>query len=141
MDIYVKCTAQGLVPLYDDDHDNKKRLKEGGVYRVTVRKARNVALHNKYMVLVKTAWAYLGEDRRRFFGGVEGFRYSLEIAAGHYEPVYDIRRKRWEQRVKSVAFDKMGEYEFRELYRRVKDVALELLKGLPLEDLHRIADL
>lgn len=141
MDIYVKCTALGLVPMYDPDYDRKKRLKEGEVYRVSVRKARNVTLHNKYMVLVKMGWAYLSERQRRYFGGVEGFRYSVEIAAGYYEPVYNIRRKEYEQRVKSIAFDKMGEYEFRELYRDVKNVILELLKDLPLEDLHRIADM
>lgn len=141
MDIYVKCEPQGLVPMYDRDYDRKRQLREGEVYKVSVKRTRNITLHNKYMVLVKMAWAYLTERQRVYFGSEEGFRYSVEIAAGYYEPVYNIRKKEYEQRVRSIAFDKMGEYEFRELYRNVKNVILELLKDLPLEDLHRIADM
>lgn len=141
MDIYVRCEPQGLVPLYEEDYEKRKRLKTGQTYRVTVKKARNTALHNRYMLLVRMGWAYLGERKQQYFGSVDGFRYSVEIAAGYYEPVYNIRKKEFEQRVKSIAFDKMDELEFRELYDAVRNVILELLKDLPLEDLHRIADL
>ena len=47
------------------------------------------------------------------------------IAAGWYEPVYSIDKKEWTQNYKSIAFDKMDEAEFMDLYDNVKRVLFQ----------------
>ena len=67
MKIKVKCTAHGLIPLYDDDFEEKKRLKEGQEYIVDVKLARNLNFHRKYFAMLGAAWALLTERQRSFF--------------------------------------------------------------------------
>lgn len=116
-------TPLGLKPLYDEDYDEKKKLKVGETYEATIKKARNVRFHRKYFSLIHTAWAYQNERvTAHFHENPDGFRKTVEIAAGWYEPCYSIERREWVEIPKSIAFDKMDEAEFEELYERVKDV-------------------
>lgn len=38
MELYLKNTAHGLIPLYDDDFEEKRKLKIGEVYKVSIKK-------------------------------------------------------------------------------------------------------
>ena len=123
MDMYLMNTAAGLRPMYDDDYDKKTRLRLGVVYKATIRPARDLALHRRYFALVNCAWAYLGERATgHFHGDVDCFRKSVEIAAGHCDPVYSLARKEWMEMPRSIAFDRMDDAEFGDLYGRVRDV-------------------
>lgn len=120
------CTPTGLKPLYDEDYDQKKMLKVGTVYEATIKELRNVAFHRKYFSLVNLSWEYLNEQQRAFFKeDVNAFRKTVEIAAGHYEPVYSVARQSWLEVPKSIAFDKLSESDFEKLYERVKNVLFQ----------------
>lgn len=123
MDIHLICTSHGLVPCADEDYEKKRRLKPGRVYKAKVTPARNYEFHKKYFALINCAWEYQDERTAAFFHhDPEAFRKTVEIAAGHCEPVYNITRREWTEQAKSIAFDKMDEAEFQDLYERVKDV-------------------
>lgn len=127
MDLLLLNTSQGLKPMYDDDYENKKKLKLGQVYKAKITLARNYELHKKYFALINCAWAYQNERAvEHFKNDVENFRKTVEIAAGHCETVYNVRLRDWTDTPKSIAFDKMDEFEFRELYDRVKDVLFSI---------------
>lgn len=123
MDIYLLNTTTGLKPCSDDDYEKKLRLKPGQVYRAKITLARNYEFHKKYFALIHCAWAYQNERTvEHFHHSEDAFRKAVEIAAGHCEPVYSIARREWVEMPKSIAFDKMDEAEFQDLYERVKDV-------------------
>lgn len=123
MDIYLLNTVEGLKPCYDEDYEEKKKLKIGQKYKAKITLARNLEFHRKYFALINCAWAYQNERTvEHFKHSVEGFRKTVEIAAGHCDTVYNIGLKSWTDIPKSIAFDKMDEFEFRELYEGVKRV-------------------
>jgi len=123
MKLKLMCTPTGLKPMYDEDYDSKKMLKVGTVYEATIKEMRNVAFHRKYFSLINLAWEYLTEEQRAFFKeNVEMFRKTVEISAGHCDMVYSVARQSWLEIPKSIAFDKLSESDFENLYNRVKDV-------------------
>lgn len=123
MDIYLLNTPSGLKPCYDEDYDKKKKLKIGETYKAKITVARNINLHRKYFALINCAWAYQNERvTKHFRESVDSFRKTVEIAAGHCETVYNLKLKSWIEIPKSIAFDKMDEMEFRDLYDRVKGI-------------------
>lgn len=131
-------TSQGLKPCYDEDFDEKKKLKLGEVYEVTIKKARNYEFHKKYFSLINTAWEYQHENVIEYFKNVDCFRKTVEIAAGWCDTIYSISRKEWVEIPRSIAFDKMDEFEFRDLYERVKDVLFKyFLKNISEEEFTR----
>lgn len=129
MKLLLANTAAGLVPLYDEGWDEKRRLKPGEVYEAEIRPARNIRMHRMYFALVSAAWECLPEGAAAGFRDREGFRKYLEVAAGWYEPFYSPLRGEWLEIPKSVAFDRMDDADFRRLYERVKDVVLRVLDG------------
>jgi hypothetical protein len=133
--ILLQNTAHGLVPMYDDDYDEKKKLKLGVVYEAYIKTSRNYQFLKKYFALINCSWQYLNEkiQDKVYHGNREEFRKSLEITAGFYETIYSLSRKEFIQIPRSIAFDKMQEDEFRELYERVKDVLFQVF----LKDINR----
>lgn len=139
MEIYLLNTADGLKPCSDEDYGKKLRLKTGRIYKARITLARNYEFHKKYFALIHCAWEY--QDERtvaHFHHSVDCFRKTVEIAAGHCEPVYNIARREWTEMPKSVAFDKMDEAAFQDLYERVKDVLFGVfLRGVSEEEFTR----
>ena len=134
MELFLMNTAQGLKPLYDEDFEEKKRLKIGQTYRAKISVPRNVSFHRKYWSMVSCAWDLLTEKQREFFGTKECFRKTVQVAAGHCERVFHPRLREWVEVLKSIAFDKMSGDEFEELYRGVREVLLTVfLKHLTIE--------
>jgi hypothetical protein len=135
-------TPTGLKPLYDADFDEKRKLRLGEVYTAEVKLARNIQFHRKYFALINTAWEYLNEATTAHFGGnVEAFRKCVEVAAGHCDRVYHLASKSWLEVPKSIAFDKMDEAAFGDLYERVKDVLFRVfLKDIDEKEFIRIVE-
>lgn len=123
MKINLVVTDMGLVAATDDDKAQLKTLKRGNVVECTVKEVRNYSFLRKYFALINCAWEYLSETQQDFFyNSKDSFRKTVEISAGHCEPVFNRTRNEWVDMPKSVAFDKLTESEFSQLYERVKDV-------------------
>jgi len=123
MKITLICTADGFKPATDEDYEQKKSIKNGTVCECVIKEYRNYKFLKKYFSLINCAWEYLTEEQQEFFyGSKDSFRKTVEISAGHCEPVYNRSRNEWLDMPKSVAFDKLTEAEFSQLYERVKDV-------------------
>lgn len=136
MELRLLNTPSGLKPLYDEDYDQKKKLKIGEIYKAKMTIARNINFHRKYFALINCAWAYQNERTTKHFkNNVECFRKTVEIAAGHCDTVYNLSLKSWVDIPKSIAFDKLKQEEFEDLYERVKDVLFStFLKGIDEEE-------
>lgn len=134
MKLLVVNTPRGLVPMGDDDYDEKKKLKLGETYSVEVKVVRNLDFHRKYFALISYAWEFLTEQETAAFRTKDGFRKSVEIAAGHYEPQYDLTTRSYIHAPKSISFGKMDNAAFSDLYRRVKDVIFSIIGDRVNED-------
>ena len=127
MKIIIYKSGGALKPSTADDSDKLNRLKPDIPYSVSVKEERNYEFHKKYFKLINVAWELLGEKTHDFFKTSDSFRKTIEISAGWYEVIYNMARNEWLQVPKSIAFDKMSQDEFEELYERVKDVIWILL--------------
>lgn len=127
MELLLLNTPSGLKPVYDDDYDEKKRLKPGAFYKAKITLQRNPEFHKKYFALINCAWECLGERGQLFFKTQEGFRKTVQITAGHCEMVYSMKRCEWIEESRSIAFDKLSNDEFQRVYDGVLDVIIQLL--------------
>lgn len=127
MKLLVINTPRGLVPLGDDDYEQKRKLKLGGTYSVEVKVVRNVDFHRKYFALIAYAWEFLNEQEAERFKDKENFRKYIEIAAGHCEVIFHPRLQEFVEIPKSIAFAKMDNTAFSDLYGRVKDVIFSII--------------
>lgn len=122
MDLFLMNTAQGLKPMYDEDYEEKKKLRIGQIYKAKVSVPRNIQFHRKYFSMISCAWDLLTERQREFFGSKEGFRKTLQVAAGHCDRVFHLRLREWVEVPRSIAFDKMSGDDFESLYRGVREM-------------------
>lgn len=113
--------------MYDDDYQEKNRLKLGAVYKAKITVERNPDFHRKYFGMINCAWECLSESGQEFFKSKDGFRKSVQIAAGHCDVVYSIKRAEWIEEARSISFGKMSQDEFEKLYSGVLDVILKIL--------------
>ena len=120
-------TPRGLVPIGDDDYEEKKKLKLGEIYAVEIKLVRNVDFHRKYFALISYSWEFLTEQEQVTFRSKENFRKYLEISAGHCDIFYHPKLQDFVEMPKSIAFDKMDNAAFSDLYERVKDVIFSLI--------------
>lgn len=121
-------TREGLKPMYDEDYDEKKKLKIGEIYEAEIKLPRNLRFHRKYFGLIRCAWEYLNEKQQDFFkNNLEVFRKSLEVAAGWCEPLYDLETQELYHAPKSISFEKMKEDEFSILYNNVRDILFKII--------------
>ena len=127
MKLLLQNTAVGLVPLYDSDLDEKRKLKLGQVYQADIKVVRNIQFHRKMFAMLNTAWALLPERTQNGFRSFEGFRAYLLVAAGFYDIYYSPRRKEFVEVPKSMSFASMDEAEFNDCYQKIKDVIWGLL--------------
>ena len=136
MDIYCKVMSQGLVPLYDSDLENKKRLKEGVVVKCKITNPRNLRHHKKYFALVKLVLNNLPErlteqlnirnekDMHRRFKRDLGYFKSYVNEYGEREIEYD-----------SISFSAMDQFEFEKFYYQAVDLAAyKYLPGTDRQD-------
>ena len=134
MKLLVVNTPRGLVPLGDDDYEDKKKLKLGQTYSVEVKVARNVDFHRKYFALISYAWEFLNEQETERFRTKENFRKYVEVAAGHCDVIFHPRLQEYVEIPKSISFGKMDNAEFSDLYQRVKDVIFSIIGNRVTQD-------
>lgn len=134
MKLLVVNTLRGLVPLGDDDYEEKKKLKLGQAYSVEVKVVRNVDFHRKYFALIAYAWEFLSEQEIANFKTKENFRKYLEIAAGHCDVLFHPRLQEFVEIPRSISFSSMDNASFSDLYRRVKDVIFSIIGNRVTQD-------
>ena len=101
-------TPSGLKPLYDDDYEEKKKLKIGQTYSAEIKLLRNAAFHNKVLKLLRLAWEFQSEAVRASYNeNFELFREDILITSGHSERYFSETRQEFVSRVKSISFSSM----------------------------------
>lgn len=127
MKIYLQNTPHGLVPMYDSDFDEKKKLRIGQVYLADIRVPRNYDFHKKFFALLNAGFALLPERTQNGFRSLEGFRQYVLVAAGFYDTYFSPRLKQFVEIPKSISFASMDNAEFSEVYDKVKEVIFGIL--------------
>lgn len=138
MELFLRNTASGLQPLYDDDYEEKRKLKIGETYKAKITKARNVRFHKKYFALLNVAWEFIpeAEQEDHFNNNVENFRKSVLISAGHCDRIWLPDYEVWAHSPKSISFSKVDELEFTEIYNNTLNVILlKYLEGISREEI------
>ncbi len=129
MRLLVQNTAVGLVPLFDNDLDEKRKLKVGQVYQADIKVVRNINFHRKMWAMLNTAWALLPEKTQNGFRSFEGFRAYLLVAAGFYDTYFSPRLKEFVEVPKSMSFASMDDAEFSDCYEAIKNVIWSILSS------------
>ena len=126
-------TPSGLKPLYDDDYEEKKKLKIGQTYSAEIKLLRNATFHNKVLKLLRLAWEVQSEAVRASYNeNFELFREDILITSGHSERYFSETRQEFVSRVKSISFSSMEQKDFESLYERIKDTLfLTFLRDIP----------
>lgn len=137
MKILLHNTLHGLIPVDDDNYDEKKKLKIGKSYMAEIKEVRDIDKHRRYFALINCAWEYLPEERKpgvkycqKMFGTKTNFRKSLQVTAGYYDMVYSIDRNEWIENPQSISFENMDDLKFTELYNGVLDVVYAILTDI-----------
>lgn len=124
MDIYCQVTDQGLVPMYESDYDEKKRLKLGDTVLCTIRKPRNYEFHKKFFALVRLCYQNLPEWMEQDLGihSEEDMLISMKLDLGLAEIVRINGRPI--AKTASISFAAMDNTEFERFYNRCVDLVL-----------------
>lgn len=136
MKLNLQNTLEGFRLCSDEDYEEKRKLKLGGIYSADIKLVRNYPFLRKYFALLNCAWEYQNEAvQAHFKDSKDKFRESVQIAAGYTETFYSIDRKEWLEKAKSISFDNMKEEDFIELYEKVKTVLFAIfLKNVSEEE-------
>ncbi len=138
MKIHLLNTPSGLKPCNDTDYEEKKKLKIGQIYRAEIKQSRNYKNHKRYFAFISCAWEYLSPQQREFFKSKEVFRKTVQIAAGYSNPVYNLKKREWQEEAISISFDTMDETAFRELYDHVSLIVFNtFLKDISIEEFEK----
>lgn len=137
MDIFCQVTPMGLVPLYDSDHEEKKKLKIGSVVKCEVKHVRNYEFHKKYFALVKLTYTNLPEwlveywnirsihDMHKRFKRDLGYSHTTTNEQGEIEREYE-----------SIAFNKMSQADFERFYEQAVNLVMyTYIEGIDRQDL------
>lgn len=130
MDIYCRVTDIGLVPMYDSDYDEKKRLNVGDTVLCSIKRPRNYEFHKKYFALLRLTVAnlpHLIQQQMQIFTE-EDLLDCLKIDLG----LFTTRLHGGRQIVKtgSISFAKMDNTEFEKFFSRSVDAILRIyLRG------------
>jgi len=117
--IYCQNTEAGLIPLYDSDLQEKKKLKIGKTYACEIRFERNYELLKKFMALIKLGQ----ENSKNVEMPFDAYRNYATIKAG-YSNVYQTPKGVFVE-AQSIAFASMTEEKFEKVYSDVLDFIIK----------------
>lgn len=119
MEIWVKNTWRGLIPMYETDLDNNKKLKIDQDYLVKVSMPRNIKFHRKMFALYNLV--FQNQERYKV---LDDLRRDITIEAGFYRERINIHGEVMKE-AESISFANMEEDVFSELYNRSLDVIVK----------------
>ena len=136
MEILCRVTAQGLVPMYDSDYDEKKKLHEGETVMCSIRKPRNYEFHKTFFALVRMTFENLQESLVRMLSvrNEEDMLTVFKVDLGLFSTSWHCGRN--VVKLDSISFAKMDETEFQKFYDRCIDLVLSsYLRGTDKQSL------
>lgn len=104
-----------LRPLHSNDEQQMGKLKQNVEYSFEVKGARNPAFHNKVLSLFR-----LGFENQEQINNFDNYRKVMIMKAGFYDAVQTSKGTVYLPQ--SIAFDKMDQQEYEDLFERVLDV-------------------
>jgi hypothetical protein len=112
MEIYCQVTQQGLVPMYDSDYEEKKKLKQGEKVLVTIKRPRNYENHKRFFALLRLVVQNLPEQMARAMSiySEEDLLNCIKLDLGMFTTHWHEGRELL--KVKSISFASMDESEF-----------------------------
>ena len=112
MEIYCQVTQQGLVPMYDSDYEEKKKLKQGEKVLVTIKRPRNYENHKRFFALLRLVVQNLPEQMARAMSiySEEDLLNCIKLDLGMFTTHWQEGRELL--KVKSISFASMDESEF-----------------------------
>ena len=102
-----------LVPADFESQENINKLKQDIIYTVNPVKCRNPKFHSKFFALINTGF----KNTKSKINDVEFYREVMLIKAGICNVIID--KKTTYVFAKSIAFDKMDQFEFEKVYTAV----------------------
>lgn len=130
MKIFCRNTISGLVPLYPSDFDEKRKLKLGNDYEVTVVNPRNIGFHKKFFALVN-----VGHENTKLKMPFETYRRYVIMKAGYFKTYQTTKGTYYE--AESISFANMDQSQFEEVYSRVLDVIIKDIGAVP-QDIEKV---
>ena len=121
-----------LVPADDESMERFKKLKKADVLECDVKEYRNYEFHKKYFALINLAF-----ENQEFYKDLNQFRKIMEMKSGYFDIVptdkgYNLFIP------KSIAYDKLNQVDFEELYNKVLN---EIIKYLNLTEQELLKEL
>lgn len=130
MEIYLKRTFNGFVPLYSSDLELANKIKVGDEVKADIKKPRNYKFHKMFFALLNIA--FQNQDCTQHF---EAFRRWMIVQAGRYELIR-LPDGTTEKEPLSISFAKMDQEEFDRLYKDMVQVVI-LVTGADEEMISR----
>ena len=118
MDVFVKNTLSGLIPLYPSDLEEKKKLKIGNDYKAVITNPRNIDFHKKYFALLN-----LGHQNSQLDVSFEFYRAYVIMKAGYAKTAITPNGTIFLP--ESISFASMEQQVFEELYSRSINVIIK----------------
>ena len=119
MKLLVTNTEKGLLPKYDSDFEEKKRLKIGEDFWCDIKRARNYEFHKKFFALMKIGC----ENSKNVTMPLDAYRKYATIKAGYFK-TYKTPKGLFVE-AESISFDSMSQDEFEKLYSAVLDFIIQ----------------
>ena len=118
MKLFLRNTLTGLVPLFPEDFDEKRKLKLGQDYECEVKIPRNLGFHRKFFALLNVGYENTSLDMP-----FESYRKYIVMKAGYFKTYQTANGVFYD--AESISFASMPEETFEELYGRAMDVIIK----------------
>jgi hypothetical protein len=118
MKFYCTKTLGGFIPL-EDEKEKFAKLVIGDVYEFSIKLVRNYEFHKKFFALLKVGC----ENSKSIDAPLDVYRKYALIKSGYCQ-IYTTPKGKFVE-ADSIAFDKMDEFEFSQVYNRVFDFIIK----------------
>lgn len=127
---FVKKSGKNTLEVEEAAEKYLRRFRLGEDFLISLKRPRNLAFHRKFMALLR--YAFENQERYEDF---EAFRKEVTMRAGWWEEHVHVTGQ-ISYTAKSIAFAKMDELQFDELYRKAITAIIEhFLVGMDPEEL------
>ena len=114
--IFKKLNGNGFYPICENSLAMFDKVPDGALVKVEYIKKRNYENHKRFFKFLEAAF-----DNQEFYDNTEQFRKAIQMIGGHYESlsILDTEGNATTHFIpKSIAFDKMDEEEFKNLFNK-----------------------